>query len=474
MKEYKIYSGGKFISTNKELKVENPYNQEILAKTFLATQEEFEIATQGALEAKSKMHNLPSYKKYKILMEIHYGLENKKEKIAKVLAQESGKPLFYAISEVERAAQTFLVAAEESKRIPNEEVIRMDWTPAGEGKVGIVKQFPIGLVAGIAPFNFPLNLAVHKIAPAIASGCPIVLKPASSTPLSCLELAKIIDETELPKGAVSILPMDRNTGNNLVTDGRYNLLTFTGSPEIGWEMKKNAGEKKVVLELGGNAGVIISENYKIEKTIPSCLIGGFSYSGQICIHAQRYFVHEKHFDGFLSKMKDGIENIKIGNPVDSDVKFSSMIDEKNAIRIEEWVNEAINSGADLITGGIRKGTYYAPTILTNVDKQCKVVAEEVFGPVVVIEKFKDFAQAVNQINDSKFGLQAGVYTNNINEINYAFKNIEAGGVIHNNIPTFRVDHMPYGGIKQSGIGREGVKYAMSDMMEPKILVMESI
>jgi len=474
MKKYPIYVAGKFITTENILKVEEPYSQEIFAETYLATAENFEEATQSAEQVKEECANIPTFQRYQILKEIAEKMEERKPEISRILSQESGKPLMYALGEVDRAIQTFVIASEEAKRIPNEELMRLDWTPAGKGKMGIIKQFPVGLVSAIAPFNFPLNLAVHKLAPAIASGCPIVLKPASSTPLSCLLLAQIIDETSLPKGAVSIMPMDRKTGNLLVTDNRYKLLTFTGSPVVGWKMKEDAGEKKVVLELGGNAGVIISESADIQKALPACLMGGFAYSGQICIHAQRYFVHESKFDEFVALMTKGVESLKIGNPTEEGVEFSAMIDEKNAIRMEEWVNEALDLGADLITGGKRKGTFYAPTILTNVPENAKVVEEEAFGPVVVIEKFSEFSDALEHLNAGKFGLQAGVYTEKISELTQAFNTLEVGGVIHNNVPTFRVDHMPYGGVKQSGLGREGVKYAMADMLEPRVLVMDNL
>ncbi len=474
MKNYPIYCAGKFISTENILKVEKPYTQEVFAETYLATPENFEEATVSAEKVREEMSQLSTFKRYEILKEIAEKMTIRKLEISKILAEESGKPMMYAIGEVERAIQTFVIASEEAKRIPGEELMRLDWTPAGKGKMGIIKQFPVGPVAAIAPFNFPLNLAVHKVAPAIAAGCPIVLKPASSTPLSCLELAKIIDETDLPKGAVSVLPMNRETGNRLVTDNRYKLLTFTGSPVVGWKMKEQAGEKKVVLELGGNAGVVISESADIQKALPGCLMGGFAYSGQICIHAQRYFVHESKFDEFVKLMKQGVEGLKVGNPTDEGVEFSAMIDENNAVRMEEWVDEALELGANLITGGKRDKTFYAPTILTNVPSQAKVVAEEAFGPVVVIEKFSNFSDALNHLNSGKFGLQAGIYTEKISELTEAFNSLEVGGVIHNNVPTFRVDHMPYGGVKQSGLGREGVKYAMADMLEPRVLVMDGL
>jgi glyceraldehyde-3-phosphate dehydrogenase (NADP+) len=373
------------------------------------------------------------------------------------------------LAEIDRAAQTFIVAAEESKRLPKE-YISLDWTPSGEGKEGFVKYFPIGLIAAIAPFNFPLNLAVHKIAPAIAAGCPIILKPASSTPLSTLELAKIIDRTALPKGAVSILPMDRKTGNQLVTDERFKLLSFTGSPAVGWEMKKNAGKKKTVLELGGNAAVIIAASAELESAVKKSLIAGFSYSGQVCIHAQRFYIHESLFEKFMTLFTSGAAKLKQGDPANEETEVSNMIDEENAKRVETWINEAVEAGAKIMLGGKRMGSFVEPAIITNTKQQMKICAEEIFGPVVTVEKFSSFASAVEQVNDSVFGLQAGVFSNDAKEIDIAFNTIDAGGVIVNDVPTFRMDHMPYGGVKDSGLGREGVKYAIMDMMEAKVLV----
>ncbi len=469
MNKYKIFCAGKFIETGKVLPVRNPYNNEIFAETYLADRDILEQAIAKALQAESLMKDIPSHKKYNILMQIAAGLTEKKKLFAEIISMESAKPLKYSAGEVERAIQTFIIAAEEAKRLPKE-YISLDWTPAGENREGMIKYFPIGLVAGIAPFNFPLNLAVHKLAPAIASGCPIILKPASSTPLSMLELSKILSSTSLPEGAVSVLPMDRVTGNIMVTDKRFKLLTFTGSPEVGWKMKENAGRKKVVLELGGNAGTIVTKSCDMKHALQKCLYGAFAYSGQVCIHAQRFFIAKEIFDEFISEFVALTKKLKPGNPMDADTDISSMIDEDNAIRVEEWVKEAAGKNAEILCGGKRKGSYVEPTVLTKTNNTMKVCSEEVFGPVVTMEKFTSFEEAVNMVNDTDFGLQAGVFTNNIDEMNYAFNNIEAGGVIINDVPTFRVDHMPYGGIKGSGTGREGVKYAIYDMMEPKIMV----
>jgi len=470
METYKIYAGGEFIETEDSFNVENPFNNEVIAKTFLAEKKELELAIEKGLQAEESMKNLPSYKKYEILMQIVSELRKNKEYLATILSQESAKPMIYALGEIERAAQTFTIAAEESKRLPKE-YVSLDWTAAGTGKEGFIKHFPIGLIAGIAPFNFPLNLAVHKIAPAIAAGNPIILKPSRSTPLSTLELAKIIDKTDLPKGAFSILPMDRQSGNMLVTDPRFKLLSFTGSPTVGWKMKSEAGKKKVLLELGGNAGMYISKNVNIKNAVKRSLIGAFAYSGQVCIHAQRIYVHQNIFDKFIKLFAEATSNLKFGIPTNPDTEISCMIDENNAKRVEAWVNEAVNGGAKIIYGGRRNGTYFEPTILTNTKNQMKVCALEVFGPVVNIEKVKSIEEAVDQINNSQFGLQAGIFTDSITEMKYSFENLHVGGVIINDIPTFRVDNMPYGGVKNSGFGREGVKYSIQEMTEPKLMVL---
>ncbi len=470
MLECKIFLAGNFITTDQKLDVTNKYTGRLFTQTFLADAKLLDKAISAAEKAKPACKDLSSHEKFAALKFIAEQLENKKAHLAKVLSIESGKPIVYAIAEIERAAQTFLIAAEECKRLPKE-YMSLDWTPNGKGKEGIINYFPIGIVAGIAPFNFPLNLAVHKIAPAVAAGCPIILKPASTTPLSTLELANIIHETDLPKGMVSILPMDRKTGNLLVTDERISLLSFTGSPVIGWELKKQSGKKKVVLELGGNAGVIISKDVDLKKIIAKCITGAFAYSGQICIHAQRFIVHTDIFEEFLSLMKKETEKLLSGDPIKKETRISVMIDEENAKRVANWVTEAVAEGAILVCGGKRKKSFYEPTILTNTTSKMKVNAEEVFGPVICIEKYNGkIEDAVKKINDSKFGLQCGIFTDSVSELDHCFKNIEVGGIIHNDVPTLRFDQMPYGGIKESGLGREGVKYAIMDMLEAKILV----
>ncbi len=469
MEAYKIFVGGEFRTTDTPLEVTNPYNGEVFARTWLAGAGELEEAIAAGTAAEEEMAALPAYRRYEILHQLSEALKADRQRLARVLAQESGKPLRYALGELDRGAQTFQIAAEESKRLPGE-YISIDWTPPGAGKEGWVKYFPVGLMAGISPFNFPLNLALHKIAPAIAAGNPVILKPSRSTPLSVLELARIVAQTDLPKGALSILPMDREAGNQLVTDPRIRMLSFTGSPAVGWKMKREAGKKKVLLELGGNAGVIVSDTADIDHAVARCVVGGYAYSGQVCIHVQRIYVHEKIFDDFATKFTEQVKNLKFGDPLDPETEISVMIDEENAQRVQEWVDESVEQGARILLGGKKKDAYFEPTVLTKTATEMKVCSLEIFGPVVTLEKFSDFRQAVDFINDSRYGLQAGVFTNRLDEMNHAFNHIKVGGVIINDVPTFRVDHMPYGGVKDSGSGREGVKYSIHEMMEPRLLV----
>lgn len=473
MQNYRIYAGGNFVSSSRELIVSNPYDGVPVGRTWLADGSLLDRSVEQALKALPLLWGMPAYRRSEALFFLSNELTRQEEAFATIIANEAAKPWRYALSEVRRAAQTFWVAAEEARRLPME-YMQMDWRPEGEGREGLVKYFPVGVVAGISPFNFPLNLAVHKIAPAIASGCPIILKPASSTPLSTLALAQLVSETGLPAGTLSVLPMDRQTGNSLVTDERIRLLSFTGSPEVGWKMKEAAGKKKVVLELGGNAGTIVAPSARLEEAVKRCLVGGFAYQGQVCIHAQRIFVHKDLFEAFRDAFLEGALSLKRGHPVSPETDITAMIDQGNAERMEEWTREAVSQGATLLCGGKRDGTYFEPTVLTGAQPGMKVVDNEVFGPLVTLHSYEDFREAVDGVNNSRYGLQAGVFTNDVEELDFAFNNLEVGGVIHNDAPIFRSDHMPYGGVKDSGLGREGVKYAMHDMLEPRILVKKTV
>ncbi len=469
--QYPIYVAGEFKNSGTKLEVTSPYSGEVVYQTWMAGGAEFEASVLAAQAVQQEMQALPIFTRYEILMQISEAIKARRDEFGTILARESGKPMKTSLIEADRAAQVFLVAAEEAKRLPGE-TMSIDWHPAGVNKEAIVKYFPVGLVAGIAPFNFPLNLFVHKVAPAIAAGCPIILKPASATPISALLLAQLINDTALPKGAVSVLPMDRATGNRLVTDERFALLSFTGSPDVGWEMKKNAGKKKLVLELGGNAGLIVDKDADLERAVSKAVLGAFSFAGQTCIHTQRIYIESSIFEEFSTRFCAAVAQLKIGDPEDPGTDMSAMIDEKNAQRIEAWVNEAVAEGAKVLHGGKRKGTFYDPTVLTNTSENMKVSCLEAFAPIVLLEPFSDFDQALESVNRSIFGLQAGVFTNNHRHVHAAFNRLHVGGLIINDVPTFRADHMPYGGVKDSGIGREGPKYAIIDMMEPRVLVID--
>jgi len=469
---YQYYLAGRFAGALPELDVVNPYNGEVFARTALAGPAEVEEAIVAGKAAEEEMKQLPAFHKFEILTHISLRLQQERERLARLLSMESGKPIRYALGEIDRSVQAFLVAAEEAKRLPREG-LSLDWTLAGIGKEGWVRYFPIGLIAGIAPFNFPLNLAVHKIAPALAAGNPIILKPARSTPLSVLELAAIVDETGLPKGALSILVTGREAGNCLITDERIKMVSFTGSPEVGWEIKNRAGRKKVLLELGGNAGVIVTPSADLSLAVEKILGGSFAYSGQVCIHVQRIFVHTGIMEEFSSRFVEKGKKLRLGDPLDPATEMSVMIDEANAIRVESWIAEAVAGGARVLCGGKRPGGMVDPTVITRTRPEMKVCSLEIFGPVVTLESYDHFPGVIDRVNDSRYGLQAGVFTNDIGEMNRAFGQLEVGGVIINDVPTFRVDHMPYGGVKDSGFGREGIKYSILEMMEPRLLVRNS-
>ncbi|TSA36518.1 MAG: aldehyde dehydrogenase family protein [Porphyromonadaceae bacterium] len=469
MEKYKIYAAGQFVDTPGTLEVRNPYDSQLLATTGLADSDLLGKVIVQAKKAEEKMKSLTAYQRSNILAKIAEGMMERKTLLSETLCQEAGKPVKYALAEVDRAIQVFKIASEETKRIPGE-YLSIDWTPAGEGKEGWVKYFPVGLIGAISPFNFPLNLSVHKLAPAIATGNPIILKPASQTPVTVLELAKIIHECGLPEGAISILPMTHETGSLLITNPGIRMITFTGSPEVGWKIKEQSGRKKVVLELGGNAGVLVTETADFQLAVQKCVSGGFAYSGQVCIHVQRIFVVDNLFQEFVSCFIEAAARLKTGDPLDPSTDISSMIDESNACRVEKWIGEAVNQGAVVLLGGKRTGSFFQPTVITGTHSGMKVCDLEIFGPVVCIERVGSFSEGISRINESDYGLQAGIFTNRIDEMNLAFDKLEVGGVIINDVPTFRVDHMPYGGVKESGFGREGVKYAMLDMMEPRLLV----
>lgn len=451
------------------LKVLNPYTNEIIKELEMHSEVTADKMIEQAQKTEQELSELSSGEKYTILSEIVTGIEARYQEFIDLLISESGKPFIYSKGEVDRAIETFKCAAEEAKRLPHE-LIDLDWTEKGRGKMGEVHYVPAGIVFGISPFNFPLNLVAHKIAPAIAAGCPIIVKPSSKTPLTSLLLQEVIDETDLPKGACQILICERKVGDKLISDERINVLSFTGSPNVGWDMKSRAGKKKVVLELGGNAAAIICKDADYKKALAESIVGGYAYSGQVCIHTQRIYVHDSLFEEFKSDYAEAIKSIVAGDPKNKNTTFSVMIDEDNAKRVEEWVDEAKENGAKILAGGTRQNTLYYPTLITDSKKGMKVRDEEVFGPVVVIESFSNLNDVIDEVNDCRWGLQTAIYTDSSSKVQQAFKGLKVGALIHNAPTTFRVDHMPYGGVKDSGFGREGIRYAMLDYLEPKLLV----
>jgi glyceraldehyde-3-phosphate dehydrogenase (NADP+) len=393
--------------------------------------------------------------------------------MALTIATEAGKPIRDAEVETDRGVFTLKTAAEEAKRLEGE-VIALDLMPSSKGRSAIVRRFPIGPIAGISPFNFPLNLALHKIAPAIASGNTIVLKPPSRDPLTMLLFAEIVEAAGVPKGAVSIMPMDREVGDALVEDPRFKLLSFTGSPDVGWAMKNRAGMKKVVLELGGNAGVIVDSDADVDFAVNRIKVGAFAYAGQVCISVQRVFVHEAVYDEFRDKLVKAVESIKIGDPLDRTTDLGPMIDRKSLLRTQNWVETATEEGARVLTGGEISENVFTPAVIENASPTSFVCSKEAFAPLVTISPVSSFGEAIRKINDSEFGLQAGVLTNSLEKALVAYENIDVGGVVINDVPTYRIDHMPYGGVKASGLGREGLKYAIEDMTEPRIMVLNRL
>ena len=465
-----FYLQGKWMEEGTPVEIRAPYDGTPLALVFQGTREHAERAIRAAVGAFGTMRKLPAFERQRVLRSIAQFITARKEEFARTLAQEAGKPLKAARTEIERAIFTFTVGAEETTRIPGE-FLSLDWQQFTSGRWGIVKRFPVGPVVGITPFNFPLNLVAHKVAPAIAAGCPIILKPAPQTPLSALLLAEAVEQAGLPDGAFNVLPLSNEDTGLLVTDDRIKLISFTGSAVVGWDIKRRAGKKKVVLELGGNAGVVVHSDTDLAWAADRCVSGGFSYAGQTCISVQRILVERPAFAKFRDLLLAGVDKLRVGDPMDDTTDLGPMIRESDAIRAEEWVQAAIQDGATLLCGGRRHGSILDPTVLTGTRPDMKVNCAEIFAPVVTLEPYDDYGRALRLINESPYGLQAGVFTRDAGRIFQAFDELEVGGVIAGDVPSFRIDHMPYGGVKDSGLGREGLRYAIEDMTEPRLLVM---
>jgi len=465
-----FYLQGKWVEEGTPVEIHAPYDGTPLAQVFQGTREHAERAIEAAVRAFGSTRRLPAFERQRVLRSIAQQITARKEEFARTLAQESGKPLKQARTEVDRGIFTFTVAAEETTRIPGE-YLSLDWQQFTSGRWGIVRRFPLGPVAGITPFNFPLNLVAHKVAPAIASGCPIILKPAPQTPLTAFLLAETVEQAGLPDGAFQVLPLSNEDAGLLVKDERIKLISFTGSAAVGWNIKCRAGKKKVVLELGGNAAVIVHSDTDLVWAAERCVTGGFSYAGQTCISVQRILIERPAFTKFRDLLLAGVSKLKVGDPMDDTTDLGPLIRESDAGRATQWVQEAVHDGATLLAGGKRRGSVMEPTVLTGTRPDMKVNCQEIFAPVVTLEAYDEFSHALRLVNESPYGLQAGVFTRDAGRIFQAFEELEVGGVIAGDVPSFRIDHMPYGGVKDSGLGREGLRYAIEDMTEPRLLVM---
>ncbi|MBD3287800.1 aldehyde dehydrogenase family protein [candidate division KSB1 bacterium] len=468
-REYKMFINGKWEMGGERIEVRNPYNQEVIGTVPNASNKDVDRAIASAEKALAEISELPAHRRSKILEKTSDLLARHKDEIAGLIASESGKAWKYSVGEVARAVQTFKFAAEGAKQIHGE-TVPMDAAEGSENQVGFYMRFPVGVIAAISPFNFPLNLVAHKVAPAIAAGNSIVLKPATATPLTALRLGELLQEAGLPDGVLNIIVGPGSTvGDQLVSDERVSMVTFTGSPPVGKRILSRGGLKKFTMELGSNSATIVCDDADIGLAVERCAMGSYALSGQVCISVQRIYVQQSIADKFIDKFIAATQKQVIGDPLQKDCDVGPMIDLNEAERVEQWVNEAVEGGAKILTGGKREETIYQPTVLTNVTSDMKVIKDEVFGPVVSIVPFDTVAEAIRMTDDSRYGLQAGIFTQRIDSAFQAIRRINVGGVIINDVPTFRADHMPYGGNKESGFGREGLKFAIEEMTNPKMV-----
>lgn len=468
MREYKLLINGEEKESKNIRMIKSPYDQSDVGKVCFAESSQMEDAVSAAHKSFLKTKKLSSHERAQALENISLEIERRKEELAQSITLSSGKTIKSSRVETERAVNTFKIASEEAKRI-NGEIIPLDLSAQTKERWGLVRRFPIGVIGAITPFNFPLNLVAHKVAPSLASGNTVVLRPSSQVSITSLLLGEIIKETNYPPGGINVVPSGYEEAEIFLKDERVKMVTFTGSPAIGWELKKKAYKKRVTLELGGNAAVVIEPDANLDFAIPRTVLGSFSYSGQICISIQRIFLHEKIYARFIADFVEATQKLKIGNPLDEDTDIGPMINHNAAEQTEEWVGEAVENGAQIVCGGKREGVMFEPTILENVNPKLRISWLEAFAPVVVVYRYKDFAEALQGVNYSIYGLQAGIFTNDMKKGFHAFEELNVGGVVVNDIPTFRIDHMPYGGIKESGFGREGLKYAIEEMTEMKLM-----
>ncbi len=468
---YRAIVGHEFVETDEHIEVKNPYNGNVLTTVSIAGADLYDRAISLAVEVQKKYVKMPACERAQMLQKVSDEIFKRREEIARIITLESGKPIRDARFEVERASVVFRIASCECESEKGE-FLSLEKNLLSRGHFAIVRRFPIGAGLGITPFNFPLNLVAHKVAPALASGNAIIIKPSTKTPVSALILADILNGCGIPDGMCSVLPSRSDVAMEVLkNDRRIKFLSFTGSAKVGWHLKSLLVDRKVLLELGGNAAVYIDKDCNYDYALKKSVYGAFAYSGQICISVQRIYVHQDLFEKFLQDFVKETKKLKAGDPLSENVDVGPMIDEENIKRVSDWIDEAIKGGAKILIEKEINGRILKPVVLTGTGADMKVVGEEVFGPVVSIEMVKDVEDAIKNINNSRFGLQAGIFTNNIHTAFDAYENIETGGVVVNDIPTFRSDNMPYGGIKESGFGREGVRYAMEEMSELKTMVL---
>jgi acyl-CoA reductase-like NAD-dependent aldehyde dehydrogenase len=469
LKKQLLINGG-WMDAQNYVQLISPYSGEVIAEIPSATEQEVNLAIEAAYQARDVMAKLPAHRRAAILEKLADLLEERAEEAARIISLEAAKPITTAKGEVARTIATYKFAAEEAKRIHGE-TIPLDAAPGGEGRIAYTVREPLGVIGAITPFNFPMNLVAHKVGPAIAAGNTIVLKPASQTPLSAYFIAELLQEAGLPAGAINVITgSGRIVGDKIVTDDRVKMITFTGSPAVGIGIRNKAGLKRVTLELGSNSGLIIDEGIDIDKIIPRCVTGAFSFQGQVCISLQRIYVHEALYEDFVEKFVVDVKKLKVGDPFDPQTEISALITAADVTRTLEWIEEAKHHGAIIAVGGTAEDNILMPTVILAGTPSLKVSCQEVFAPIVLINKVKSVAEAIDLVNDSRYGLQAGIYTNNIHTALDASEKLHVGGVMINDIPTFRVDQMPYGGVKESGVGREGVKYAVEEMTEMKLVI----
>ncbi len=466
---YPYYLANEPRQPNTDLVVTDKYTGQVATRVALADRDAIDAGIAAAAAAAEPMRLMRPYQRQAILNHCVQRFTERAQELAMALCIEAGKPIKDSRGEVSRLIDTFRIAAEESVRVGGE-VMNLEISPRARGYRGMYRRVPIGPCSFISPFNFPLNLAAHKVAPALAVGCPFVLKPASRTPIGALMIAQVLAETDLPKGAFSILPCRRDGADLFTVDDRLKLLSFTGSPAVGWDLKAKAGKKKVVLELGGNAACIVDQDADLADAVDRLITGAFYQSGQSCIGVQRILVHEAVYDDLRGRLVAATKQLEMGDPKQDTTFIGPMIDEKEAQRLEDWIQEAIKAGGKTLCGGKRDGAMLEATLLEDVPADLKICTEEAFGPVAVLSRFSDFDDALRQVNDSAFGLQAGIFTRDLYKMHRAWDELEVGGVVIGDVPSWRVDHMPYGGVKDSGLGREGVRFAMEDMTEIRLLV----